>query len=582
MNQVLWLLRFARRSALRLGASTAARLLHLSLAAVQLSLPAWWLSRAATTGAPFALAWLVVALAVVAVVKAGLRYAEQLLGHLAAFHLMGELRVWTLERLVPRAPAVLDGPGAARVQAVAHREVDRIEVFFAHTIAPAVTAVLVPLLAVLAAAALTGPAPVLALAVVLLLGLLLPLVGAGRSRAAAQRVAGLRAGITQHVADTMRCHEDVLALQAEPVRLAQLDVLDDDLGAELRAQGRAVGLRQAASTLRVWLGSLTVLLAGAPAVRADPTALPGLLATVALVAGTAPALDTVERLARSLPAGLEATRALRELVSQPPAVPDQAAEDRRDQDRGSAPVPADAGSAQLVEVGFGYPGRPGPVLQQLSLLVGPGEVVGVCGATGSGKSTVARLLQRWYDPGAGQVLVDGLPASARPLARLREQVVVARQDPDLFDDTIRANLLLGAPDAGTAAVERAVRDAALDRTLAHLPHGLDTPVGPRGQRLSGGERQRLALARALLRAGDDALLVLDEATSHQDPLTQRDMVRHLRQRRGGTLVIAHRLETLRQADRIVVLEQGRVAECGRWDELVARNGAFRALLDAQD
>lgn len=583
MNQVWWLLRFARRSGLRLGASTLARLLHLCLGAGLLALPAWWLGRAALAQdgqpEPFGPTVLVVLLAVMAVMKAGLRYAEQLLGHLAAFHLMGELRVWTLEGLVPRAPAVVDGPGSARVQAIAHRDVDRIEVFFAHTIAPALTAVAVPVLAVAAAFPLAGARCAGVLALVLLAGIVLPLLGARAGQRAAERMAATRTDIAQHLSDTMRCHPDVLALQAQDHRMAQLGALDDQLAGDLRASGRAVGLRQAASTLRVWLGSLLVLLAGIPAVGEDLSVLPGVLTVMALVPGTAAALESVERLARSLPAGLEATRGLRELVSAPPAVPDLAqpeTEEPAGDVAGSRPA-----SAALHHVDFSYPGRDEAVLAGIELAVGSGEVVGVCGATGSGKSTLARLLQRWYDPEHGEVSVDGQRAYALPLARLRQRVVIAQQSPDLFDDTIRANLLLGAPDATNEQVSQAVRASAFDQTLGRLPGGLETPIGPGGARLSGGERQRLALARALLRAGDDALLVLDEATSHQDPLTQQRMLGELHQRRGGTLVVAHRLETLRHADRIVVLEAGRVAESGGWDELVSRGGAFAALLNAQ-
>ena len=582
-GQVRWLLGAARDATGRLAASIAARVGNLTLGAALLAVPAWAvgalaLDRAGIAALPVGpgafLGLTLAAVMLIALVKAGLRYAEQLLGHLAAFHLMGELRVWMLDRLAPQAPAVTEGVGAGRVLTVAHRDIDRVEVFFAHTIAPVTTALLLPPAAVAVGWAAAGPVVAAVLALVLMVGLLVPLIGARGAGGTARAVAAARTEIAQQITDTVRCREDVTAFGALPGRLDRLGELDGALHRHQRAAGARAGLRQATTTLRVWGGTLAVLAAGLPAVAADATALPGVLLATSLVAGTAPALDSVERLARSLPAGLQATRSVRRLAAAAPLVADVGADT-------VAPTDAAAGG-ELDAASFAYPARGGVGVRRLDLRVAPGTVVGACGATGSGKSTAMRLLQRRFDADAGTVRIDGCDVRDVSLAGMWARVVVADQRPVLVADTVRENVALGSPQARDEQVRAALRHACVDDVVDALPGGLDHVLGQRGDTLSGGQRQRIALARALLRAGDDALLILDEATSHQDPLTQARLMENLRGRRGGTLLIAHRLDTLREADEIVVLEEGRVVERGTWAELAAAGGAFARLLDAAE
>ena len=605
-GQVRWLLGFARPATRGLALSTLARFVHLVLGAALLALPAWTIGHLAAARAGAApgtaptglLVAALFACAAMALIRAVLRYAEQLLGHRAAFGLLGELRVWTLDRLTPQAPAALDGEGAGHAQSVAHRDVDRVEVFFAHTIAPALTAVAVPLLAVVVGGAWAGWPAGLALAVVMMLGVALPWAGARRGADTARRVAQVRARIAQQLADDVRARADIASFGATGERLRRLGELDAELEAAARGTGARAGARSAVSTLRVWGGTALVLAVAlawpaggaaaggaAPAERLD--ALAGALLAAALVPGTAGALDVVERLALSLPAGLEATRRLRRLAAAPPAVRDTAA---------GAQVPTRDGpvGAAAQGVHFAYPGRPESGVTDLDVRIAPGAVIALVGATGSGKSSVARLLQRRWDVDAGVVTVAGRDVRDQPLARTWRDVVVADQSAVLLDATVRENLTLGTggehagpqDEAGQrgagrfddAAMTRALATACLDDVVAALPQGLDTRLGPRGVTLSGGQAQRLALARAVLHAGQDALLVLDEVTSHQDARTQERIVANLRGRRGGTLIVAHRLATVRDAEEILVLERGRVVERGTWDELATSGGAFATIL----
>jgi len=248
---------------------------------------------------------------------------------------------------------------------------------------------------------------------------------------------------------------------------------------------------------------------------------------------------------------------------------------------GALVLPRLAREIEFRDVQFAYERTDGATLNGVSLRVGVGNVLAIVGRSGAGKTTLVNLIPRFYDVTGGAILIDGRDIRDVTLASLREQIAIVTQETVLFDDSVAVNIAYGRPAASRAEIETAARAAHAHDFITQLPHGYDTLVGERGQKLSGGQRQRLAIARALLRGSP--VLILDEATSSLDAeaesLVQEALANLMRNR--TSFVIAHRLSTVRRADAIVVLEQGRIVERGRHEELLERGGAYAKLYDLQ-
>ncbi|MFZ9133999.1 MAG: ATP-binding cassette domain-containing protein, partial [Gemmobacter sp.] len=233
-------------------------------------------------------------------------------------------------------------------------------------------------------------------------------------------------------------------------------------------------------------------------------------------------------------------------------------------------------------VRFAYPTRPGvAVLSDVGLHIRPGETVALVGPSGAGKTTVLQLIERFYDPEAGRITLDGIDLRDMARADFRAAMALVPQDPVIFSTSARENIRFGRPDATDAEVEAAARAAAAHDFIARLPEGYGTVLGERGMLLSGGQRQRIAIARAILR--DAPVLLLDEATSALDAESERAVQAAVERLSEGrtTIVVAHRLATVKRADRIVVFDRGRIVAQGSHESLVAEGGLYARLARLQ-
>ena len=521
-------------------------------------------------GEPFS--GLVVALLVVAPLAGVLHWLESWIAHDAAYRLLHDMRMdlyWKLESL---APAYLVRRRSGDLVSVATQDVELVEYFFAHTVAPAFVAILVPL-AVLITLGVHGPMLALVLLPFLTLGLLSPILGRGRIDrlgAAAREASG---AMNAHAVDSVQGLGELLAFGAAPARGAAFAQLARDYAEARLPLLRDLAIQASLQEVATGVGGLAVIWTGAVLVaagRLDAGLLP--LMTLLAMSAFVPIWE-IAQVGRQLADSLGAARRLHAVHGEPVPVIDGP---------GAAPrVDAATPAVELRGVTFTYPGRLRPALVDVSLSVPAGRTAAIVGPSGAGKSTVAALLLRFWDPMRGEVRYGGADARRYRLDDLRGRVALVAQDTYLFHLTLRENVALARPDATPAEIDAAVERAALAEFVAALPDGLETMVGERGTRLSGGQRQRVAIARAFLK--DAPVLILDEATSHLDVVNERavhDALERLARDRT-TFIIAHRLSTVSRADQIVVLDEGRVVEAGAHAVLLARGGLYARLVSRQ-
>jgi ATP-binding cassette subfamily C protein CydCD len=515
---------------------------------------------------------LLVALAVVAPLAGILHWIESWLAHDMAYRLLADMRLAMFAKLDALAPAYFTRRRAGDLVGVATHDVELIEYFFAHTVTPAFVAVLVPS-AVLVTLALAGWPLAVAVLPFLAWAGLSPLLARRRIDQLGSRAREVSGVLNAHAVDTVQGLAEIIAFQRVRAR-----------GEEFAARAREyfdarlpyladLSRQTALQEIATGLGGLTVIATGAAltvAGRLDAAVLP-LLALLAMSAFI-PVWE-IAQVSRQLADTLGAARRVHAVHREPVPVGDGP---------GVAPAAVSAGVAlEMSRVRFTYPGRRRPALDDVSFAVAAGSTVALVGPSGAGKTTVANLLLRFWDPDEGAVRLDGHDLRDYRLDDLRRRIALVAQDTYLFNDTLRDNVLIARPSAGEAEVMAALDNASLTEFVASLPAGLDTVVGERGTQLSGGQRQRVAIARAFLK--DAPVLILDEATSHLDALSEAAVraALDLLARGRTTLVIAHRLSTVRHADHIVVLDDGRVAEIGTHRDLLASGGLYARLISRQ-
>jgi len=514
-------------------------------------------------------------LALLAPLAGLLHWLESWLAHDMAFRMLAEMRIALYRKLDALAPAFLVRRRSGDLVAMATHDVELVEYFFAHTVAPAFVAVLVPA-AVLAVLWHFGPPLALALAPFLLAVALSPFLFRRRIDELGSRARESLADLNAHVVDSVQGLHEIVAFEQVAHRREEFSERARAHLAVRMPFFRNLTLQSASLEVAIGLGGLAIVATGAWLVQSGglPAALLPLLTLLALSSFLP--VSEIAHVGRQLADTLGATRRLDAVDRQPVPVRDGPGVDLD----ASAGVPGTPALA-MEAVCFRYEGQQVDALSQVSFEVPAGTTVALVGPSGAGKTTCAHLFLRFWDPQRGHVRMLGHDLRDFRLDELRARIALVSQDTYLFHGTLRDNILMARPGASEDAVHEALRRAALAEFVAALPDGLDTQVGERGLRLSGGQRQRVAIARAFLK--DAPVLILDEATSHLDAVSEaavRSALEDLMSDRT-TLVIAHRLSTVRNADGIVVLDRGQVAESGDHDSLLAKGGLYRQLVSRQ-
>jgi len=518
---------------------------------------------------PYAAAMIILGLA-----RGTFGYLGPYLSHVAAFRILVDLRdefFWAIE---PLAPAKLARRRTGDLVSTAVSDIELLELFFAHTAGPAVVAFIVPIIA-LTALATINLLLAEALLIFLILLILMPRLAFWLGTTLGERLRGQQALLNSQVLDTIQGMKEILSFGYSRQRLEELSENSATLLALQARQARNIGLQSAAKISIVSAGTLAVLLCASILVRQNSLA-PGFLPiTMILASSVFLSITSVVEISKQLSLTRAAARRLFLLLDEQPAVRDESG-------LGPAvPIESIEPSISLQDVSFRYAPDEPLILSSISLEIPAGSTVALVGTSGAGKSTVINLMLRFWDPEAGRILLGGSDLRCYPMMQLRRLFSVVSQDVFLFSDSIRENIRLGRAEASDAEVEEVASRARIHDFITTLPQGYDTLVGERGVRLSGGERQRIAIARALLKGAP--ILVLDEATSSLDAENERAIKEALMERREGrtTIMIAHRLSTVVDADWIFVINGGRVVEQGRHEDLIARKGRYARLVEAQ-
>jgi ATP-binding cassette subfamily C protein CydCD len=524
---------------------------------------------AVKTGSPFG--YLLILLGLAAPLAGLLHWLESWLAHDIAYRLLAELRIDLFRKLDTLAPAYLVRRRSGDLVALANQDIETIEYFFAHTVAPALVAVLVPSTVLVALAVVAWPIALALLPFVLFAGLAPVLMRARIDRlgAEARDTLGL---LGAYVTETIQGLADLVAFQAvDGRRRGFMDLVRGYQRIRLELL-RDLSAQTAQLEIATGLGGLAVAVVGARLAAEHQLAATTLPLLILLALASFLPISEIANVSRQLADTIASTRRYYAVQREKPAVNDGPLH---------PPAPAGGSAIRFEGVSFSYPGARRPALSDMQLEVPAGSTMALVGPSGAGKTTIANLLLRFWDPNAGRILIDGVDLHDFQLDHLRARISLVSQDTYLFNDTLRANVLLAQPEAGETAIRRALEQAALADFVASLPEGLDTMVGERGVQLSGGQRQRVAIARAFLK--NAPTLILDEATSHLDAVSEAQVREALDalMRNRTTIVIAHRLSTVRDADRLAVLDRGHLVETGTHGELLARNGLYARLIRRQ-
>jgi ATP-binding cassette subfamily C protein CydC len=501
--------------------------------------------------------------------RAGARYAERLISHNLTFKLLADIRTWFYTRLEPLAPARLLRHRTGDLLSRIVGDVEELQNVYLRIIAPVAVASVTSLLTFALLYSFGPQLAFVALGFLLAAGIGVPILVRNLAGGLGRRQLGLRGELNAGIVDGVQGAQDLLAFGREHDHERYIATLNRRLG---RMQGKMAfitGLQDALGDLLMNLAMISVLVLAIPLVSGGEVR-GVLLAFLALVVlGSFEAVQPLGTAFQFLGRSVGAAERIFEIVDAEPEVQDPAT---------PLSIPRDH-KLEFDKVSFRY--EDGFALEDVSFTLEPGKRIAIVGPSGAGKSTLVGLVLRFWNPTEGEISIGGSNVREYAQDDVRALIGVVSQDTHVFNDTLRANLLLAGPEATEDDLRAVLAQAQLDELVERLPRGLESPLGEQGLKLSGGERQRLSVARALLK--DAPLLVLDEPTANLDPATERELLdavyRSAQDR--ATLVITHRLVRMQEMDEILVLERGRIVERGTHTELEARHGTYRRMLQIQ-
>ncbi len=476
------------------------------------------------------------------------RYIEGVVSHAGAYKLLASMRVNLYKTIRKLAPACLIDRQKGDILSIAVSDIETIEFFFAHTIGPMFTVVLLPC-ATLALALWFQPLFAAALLpIYLIVSIAFPLIAIRAGRGIGMRYRTRLGEMKSLVLESVYGLKDIQSFGFGQHRLAMVRQKNHEINQSAHALTLHRQIVSAAPTFFVYLARILVIGAGSYlAANGAPNPI-GMVLLSFVAAASFSSTQSLTMVISSLLETYAAAERLFRIEDTPPEItePEQ-------------PIPC--GSIRKIEfdhVSFAYPGAAKPVLQNLQLRIAAGETLGIVGESGIGKSTILRLLLRFWNPTGGQIRINDIPLEKIALVELRRRIAVLEQDTFLFNGTIGENIALGKPNASQAEIETAARCAGLHDFITSLPEGYDTPMGQMGARLSGGERQRVGIARTMIT--DPDVIVMDEPTSSLDVLHEKELLHTLREACAGKmiLIVSHRPSTLTGCGRVVRLADGQI------------------------